>query len=212
MRCFSVQRHLLARKDAASSRLTCSLKNSSRAYTAAVTTRAPHSALTHISSRGKKETCSSIHHVTSRKLVEAFERMGGLTDVLLSHQDDVADADKYADRFSARVWIHEDDRCGCELCDESAEGDGDDGHRRKHARIPVPGHTRGSVVYLWRDIICSRATLLPGVARRMTWSLSARPAGTRGLSSSVHLGGLQSTDSSGSFPDMVIVCTCLRPR
>ena len=44
------------------------------------------------------------------KLVEAFERMGGLTDVLLSHQDDVAEADKYADRFGARVWIHDDDR------------------------------------------------------------------------------------------------------
>jgi 4Fe-4S single cluster domain of Ferredoxin I len=43
------------------------------------------------------------------ELVKWFEDAGGIAHVLLSHQDDVADADKYAKRFGARVWIHRDD-------------------------------------------------------------------------------------------------------
>src|ERR1700722_17301230 len=66
VRYFFVQRRLLERKAGASSRPTCFLKSLNGAYTAVVTTRAPHSAPTHILSSGKKETCSSIHHVTSR--------------------------------------------------------------------------------------------------------------------------------------------------
>jgi glyoxylase-like metal-dependent hydrolase (beta-lactamase superfamily II) len=85
------------------------------------------------------------------KLVEAFERMGGLTDVLLSHQDDVADADKYADRFSARVWIHEDDRAAASYATNLVKGTEVTGIGEEMLVIPVPGHTRGSVVYLWRD-------------------------------------------------------------
>ena len=85
------------------------------------------------------------------KLVEAFERMGGLTDVLLSHQDDVADADKYADRFGARVWIHEDDRSAAPYATNLLKGAETTDIGGKLLAIPVPGHTHGSVVYLWRD-------------------------------------------------------------
>ena len=86
-----------------------------------------------------------------RKLVEAFERMGGLSDVLLSHQDDVADADKYADRFGARVWIHEDDRSAAPYATNLLKGTEATEIGAGLIAIPVPGHTRGSVVYLWRD-------------------------------------------------------------
>jgi glyoxylase-like metal-dependent hydrolase (beta-lactamase superfamily II) len=85
------------------------------------------------------------------KLVEAIERMGGLTDVLLSHQDDVADADKYADRFSARVWIHDDDRSAAPYATNVLKGTERTDIGRNLVAIPVPRHTRGSVVYLWRD-------------------------------------------------------------
>ena len=85
------------------------------------------------------------------KLVEAFERMGGLTDILLSHQDDVADADKYADRFNARVWVHEDDRSAAPYATNLLEGTQTTNIGGNLSAIPVPGHTRGSVVYLWRD-------------------------------------------------------------
>jgi glyoxylase-like metal-dependent hydrolase (beta-lactamase superfamily II) len=85
------------------------------------------------------------------KLVQAFERMGGLADVLLSHQDDVADAKEFADRFSARVWIHEDDRSAAPHATNLLKGTDATDLGGDLVAIPVPGHTRGSVVYLWRD-------------------------------------------------------------
>src|ERR1700733_5140992 len=151
VRHFSVQRRLLERKAGASSRPTCFLKSSSGAYTAAVTTRAPHSAPTHISSRGKKETCSSIRHVTSRNWSRPSSVWADVTDVLLSHQDDVADADKYADRFGARVWIHDDDRSAAAYATNVLKGTEITDIGGNLIAIPVPGHTRGSVVYLWHD-------------------------------------------------------------
>lgn len=41
----------------------------------------------------------------TRPLAEAVDALGGVAHVLLSHRDDVADADRYG----ARVWIHEAD-------------------------------------------------------------------------------------------------------
>lgn len=85
------------------------------------------------------------------RLVQAFERMGGVADVLLSHQDDVADAEKFAERFSARVWIHEDDRAAAPYATNVLKGMEATDLGAHLIAIPVPGHTRGSVVYLWRD-------------------------------------------------------------
>ena len=79
------------------------------------------------------------------KLVEAFEHMGGLTDVLLSHQDDVTDADKYADRFSARVWIHDDDCSAATYATNVLKGTEITNIGENLIAIPVPGYTRGSV-------------------------------------------------------------------
>jgi glyoxylase-like metal-dependent hydrolase (beta-lactamase superfamily II) len=85
------------------------------------------------------------------ELVKWFRDAGGIAHVLLSHQDDVADADKYAKEFDARVWIHQDDRSAAPYASDILE--------HTHARtiapglvaVPVPGHTRGSVVYLLDD-------------------------------------------------------------
>lgn len=84
------------------------------------------------------------------KLVERFEAMGGIGHILLTHCDDVADAHRYAERFRARVWIHEDDRSAAPDATDLLVGADptpiDDGL----LAIPVPGHTRGSVAY-WLD-------------------------------------------------------------
>lgn len=85
------------------------------------------------------------------RLIKAFERMGGLTDVLLSHQDDVADADKYADKFNARVWIHEDDCSSVAYATNLLRGTETTEIGPSLIAIPLPGHTRGSVAYLWHD-------------------------------------------------------------
>lgn len=85
-------------------------------------------------------------------LVRCIESMGGVETMLLTHQDDVADHEKFHERFGCDRVIHEADarRDLNELeyilgCENPVELGSD------LLAIPVPGHTRGSVVYLWRE-------------------------------------------------------------
>jgi glyoxylase-like metal-dependent hydrolase (beta-lactamase superfamily II) len=84
---------------------------------------------------------------TSR-LVDAFDAAGGIAAIVLSHRDDVADAEQWANKYGAAVYIHADDADAAPFATNIIEGDEPadllDGVRM----IPVPGHTRGSVVYL----------------------------------------------------------------
>lgn len=86
-----------------------------------------------------------------KHLVDAFERMGGLRYVFLTHEDDVADAAKYADRFGATRIIH---RADAEVMpDAEWIVDGVESiDLTPHFRlIPVPGHTPGSCALLYND-------------------------------------------------------------
>ena len=83
-----------------------------------------------------------------RQLVNFFERNGGLTDVLLTHRDDVADADRYAEHFSSRVWIHEHDASAAPFATDLFRGAAPVELAAGMLAIPTPGHTRGSVCYL----------------------------------------------------------------
>lgn len=87
----------------------------------------------------------------TRAVVDPLEEWGGLADILLTHRDDVADAERYARHFGARVWIHAADRAAALFADGILSGRepfalDDDLHA-----IPVPGHTEGSVVYLYDE-------------------------------------------------------------
>jgi len=82
------------------------------------------------------------------KLVHKLEELGGVDDILLSHRDDVADAGRYAKRFNARVWIHEDDAGAAAYATDVLKGGDPAEIRTGLIAIPVPGHTKGSVVYL----------------------------------------------------------------
>src|SRR5215831_3034706 len=87
----------------------------------------------------------------TRQLVKKLEDWGGLSDILLSHRDDVADAKRYADHFGARVWIHKADRSAARFATDILEGGGPARIGDDLLAIPVPGHTKGSVVYLYDD-------------------------------------------------------------
>ncbi len=80
--------------------------------------------------------------------VAAIETLGGLSDILLTHRDDVADAGRYARRFAARVWIHEADRDAAPFADHVFAGTAPTPVGADVLAIPVPGHTAGSTVYL----------------------------------------------------------------
>jgi len=88
------------------------------------------------------------------KLVQKLEELGGVADVLLSHQDDVADAGRYAKHFKARVWIHADDARAAPYATDVLQGGEPAEIRKGLLAIPVPGHTKGSVVYLLEDKYC----------------------------------------------------------
>jgi glyoxylase-like metal-dependent hydrolase (beta-lactamase superfamily II) len=81
----------------------------------------------------------------TRVLTETIDRLGGIKHVLLSHRDDVADADKWADRYDAQVWIHHDDADAAPYATNITTGDQqvDDGITSIH----IPGHTEGHVAY-----------------------------------------------------------------
>ncbi|MFF1905166.1 MBL fold metallo-hydrolase [Kitasatospora sp. NPDC058218] len=110
-------------------------------------------------------------------LAARFEALGPVTDVLLTHRDHAAHGRAYADRFGARLWIHEGDLDAAPDADRVLRG-------REPVEIaagvvahPFPGHTLGSVVYLADDRYCfsgdsfywSRTTGDLEVAAGVTW-------------------------------------------
>jgi glyoxylase-like metal-dependent hydrolase (beta-lactamase superfamily II) len=80
-------------------------------------------------------------------LRRAFEEGGGLAHILLTHRDDVADAERYAKHFGARVWIHEDDRRAAPFATDILPGPDPFAIAPELEAVPVPGHTKGSVAY-----------------------------------------------------------------
>lgn len=86
-----------------------------------------------------------------KPLVEAFDRMGGITYIFLSHEDDVADAARYAQRFGARRIIHRADAHAMPEAEAIVEGVEAISYRPEFRIIPVPSHTAGSLCLLYRD-------------------------------------------------------------
>ncbi|MEU2158318.1 MBL fold metallo-hydrolase [Streptomyces sp. NPDC019396] len=110
-------------------------------------------------------------------LAERYAASGPVTDVLLTHRDHAAHGRRYADHFGARLWIHEGDVDAAPDADQVIRGlevteigEGVTAH-------PVPGHTRGSVLYLADDRYCfsgdsfywSRSTGDLEVVESVTW-------------------------------------------
>jgi glyoxylase-like metal-dependent hydrolase (beta-lactamase superfamily II) len=87
----------------------------------------------------------------TRQVVDAITQRGGLKGVLLTHRDDVGDARNYAQHFSAEVWIHHDDRDRAPFADHLITGYEPAEITKDLLAIPVPGHTRGSVAYLYDE-------------------------------------------------------------
>ena len=110
-------------------------------------------------------------------LVKSFEAHGGIRYIFLSHEDDVADAARYAKHFGADRIIH--------YADVAAMPDAERVIDRGEAVqvdpeftcIPVPGHTAGSIAllyknrflfsgdHLWRD----RALRQLGTPENLVW-------------------------------------------
>ena len=86
-----------------------------------------------------------------RHLLEAFDRLKGIKYIFLTHEDDVAEAARYASRFQGIRIIHADDAEAV----PGAEWIVNERHPFQISPdfliIPVPGHTPGSIALLYKQ-------------------------------------------------------------
>jgi glyoxylase-like metal-dependent hydrolase (beta-lactamase superfamily II) len=110
-------------------------------------------------------------------LAARFEKLGPVTDVLLTHRDHAAHGRRYADRFGARLWIHEGDLDAAPDADQVLHGVDPVEVSAGVIAHPLPGHTEGSVLYVADERYCfsgdsfywSRTTADIEVADSVTW-------------------------------------------
>jgi glyoxylase-like metal-dependent hydrolase (beta-lactamase superfamily II)/ferredoxin len=86
----------------------------------------------------------------TKALVDRIDKMGGVSLMLFSHQDDVADHDKFHQHFGCPRVIHRADSRALRA-EQLIDGDEPVSLAPDLLAIPVPGHTRGSVVFLYRN-------------------------------------------------------------
>jgi glyoxylase-like metal-dependent hydrolase (beta-lactamase superfamily II)/ferredoxin len=83
------------------------------------------------------------------QLVHRIEELGGVSTMFLTHRDDVADHEKFRKHFGCRRIIHRADAGSIEA-EQVLEGQRPTALDQGLLAIPVPGHTRGHAVLLYR--------------------------------------------------------------
>jgi glyoxylase-like metal-dependent hydrolase (beta-lactamase superfamily II)/ferredoxin len=85
-------------------------------------------------------------------LVKNIERLGGVRRLVLTHQDDVADHEKFRERFGCERVLHRDD-VHSRTASIEIQPTGSDAVELQPQllMIPTPGHTKGHAVFLYRD-------------------------------------------------------------
>jgi glyoxylase-like metal-dependent hydrolase (beta-lactamase superfamily II)/ferredoxin len=86
----------------------------------------------------------------AQALIRRIEELGGVSLMLFSHQDDVADHEKFHQHFGCPRVIHRADSSAIQA-ERLLEGHEPANLDKGLVAIPVPGHTRGHVVFLYRD-------------------------------------------------------------
>ncbi len=100
-------------------------------------------------------------------LVKRIEALGGVRTLFLTHQDDVADQDKWAKHFGCHRVLHAADvREATRGVERKVEGDAPVRLDDELLVIPTPGHTAGSACLLVRDEFLFSGDHLAWSARR----------------------------------------------
>jgi glyoxylase-like metal-dependent hydrolase (beta-lactamase superfamily II) len=113
----------------------------------------------------------------SDALAAKYAALGPITDVLLTHRDHAAHGRAYANRYGARLWIHEADLAAAPDADKVLRGTEPTQIAEGVTAHPLPGHTEGSVLYLADRTYCfsgdslywSRTTGDIAVVESVTW-------------------------------------------
>ncbi|CAM3086206.1 4Fe-4S domain-containing protein [Streptomyces albus] len=90
----------------------------------------------------------------AERLAQRYETLGRCTDVLLTHRDHAAHGRRWADRLGARLWIHEGDLDAAPGADRVLRGTEPSDIAEGVRVFPLPGHTRGSVLYVADERYC----------------------------------------------------------
>ena len=88
----------------------------------------------------------------TRQLVRQLEARGGVRTLFLTHRDDVADHAAFARKFGAVRVMHADDGAARLGVEHIIRGDAEVRLDEDLRIIPVPGHTRGHMVLLYKDL------------------------------------------------------------
>jgi glyoxylase-like metal-dependent hydrolase (beta-lactamase superfamily II)/ferredoxin len=83
-------------------------------------------------------------------LVKQIEALGGISHIFLSHRDDVADAQRFAQHFGSRRIIHRDELSSQPGAEMVLDGEGPWELAPGFLAIATPGHTRGHCVLLFQ--------------------------------------------------------------
>ena len=85
------------------------------------------------------------------QLVKKIATVGGVCKMFLTHRDDVADHARFARAFGSERVMHADDGAARLGVEQIIRGDDPVPLDRDLLAIPVPGHTRGHMVLLYRN-------------------------------------------------------------
>jgi glyoxylase-like metal-dependent hydrolase (beta-lactamase superfamily II)/ferredoxin len=85
-------------------------------------------------------------------LVKELEGMGGVQKLVLSHQDDVADHELFAEHFGCERYIHADDvHSSTKYVEHQLDLNSPLDLYKDFKIIPTPGHTKGHLVFLYKN-------------------------------------------------------------
>jgi glyoxylase-like metal-dependent hydrolase (beta-lactamase superfamily II) len=84
-------------------------------------------------------------------LVKRLTAMGGVSSMFLTHQDDIADHAAFAKKYGCRRVMHALDGAARRGIEQVIDGEAEVRLDDDLIAIPVPGHTRGSLVLLYKN-------------------------------------------------------------
>jgi glyoxylase-like metal-dependent hydrolase (beta-lactamase superfamily II) len=84
------------------------------------------------------------------QLVKRIEKMGGVSQMLLTHRDDVADHELFREKFGCERVMHGSDGAARLGVERIVSGEAAVALDNDLLLIPTPGHTRGHVVFLYK--------------------------------------------------------------
>lgn len=86
-----------------------------------------------------------------KPLVRQLEALGGVSNIFLTHRDDVADAERFAEHFQSRRIIHREELKSQPDAEVVLDGDGPWQLGAGFLAIATPGHTKGHCVLLFAE-------------------------------------------------------------